>query len=164
MLFTLIHSANLLAALEHPFPRRLVWALDLGDSAPCACLGLPVASAWFHLCWRCAFCPWCREEFRTLLRIALATRAVPAQGGLKGRLESSAVGERLWPLLLRAEPGRRSPDGQRRPRVATPGNCGFGVSGGSPTQLVAATACHRPCSDCAWQYGALCIGRPRTNQ
>ncbi|MEB3276298.1 MAG: CbiQ family ECF transporter T component [Cyanobacteriota bacterium] len=104
LLFTLVHSANLML-LSTP-PEQLVWAISWWI-APLERLGLPVQRLGFTLLLALRFLPLVQEELQNLLR-ALATRAVVLKrlgwrGGLGLLL---AVGERLLAnVLLRAEQG-----------------------------------------------------------
>jgi len=72
LLFTLLHSANLLL-LSTP-PEELVWALSWVIT-PLGALGLPVERLGFTLLLSLRFLPLVQEEFQNLLR-AIATRAV----------------------------------------------------------------------------------------
>jgi energy-coupling factor transport system permease protein len=104
LLFTLIHSANLLLLLTAP--EELVWAIAwfLG---PLGGLGLPVERLGFTLLLSLRFLPLVQEELQNLLR-AIATRAVNLRGlGWRAGLGLVlAVGERLLAnVLLRAEQG-----------------------------------------------------------
>jgi energy-coupling factor transport system permease protein len=104
LLFTLIHSANLLL-LTTP-PEALVWAIDWW-LIPLGRLGLPVERLGFILLLALRFLPLVQEEFQNLLR-SLATRAVNLKSlGWKAGLGLAlAVGERLLAnVLLRAEQG-----------------------------------------------------------
>jgi energy-coupling factor transport system permease protein len=104
LLFTLVHSANLLL-LTTP-PEDLVWALSW-VLMPLARLGVPVERLGFTLLLALRFLPLVQEELQNLLR-ALATRAVNLKSlGWKGGLALVlALGERLLAnLLLRAEQG-----------------------------------------------------------
>jgi len=104
LLFTLVHSANLML-LTTP-PEQLVWAISW-LLAPLGRLGLPVERLGFLLLLALRFLPLVQEELQNLLR-ALATRAVVLKRlGLKGGLALVlAVGERLLAnVLLRAEQG-----------------------------------------------------------
>ena len=104
LLFTLVHSANLML-LSTP-PEQLVWAISW-SLAPLARLGLPVERLGFTLLLALRFLPLVQEELQNLLR-ALATRAVVLKRlGWKGGLGLVlAVGERLLAnVLLRAEQG-----------------------------------------------------------
>jgi energy-coupling factor transport system permease protein len=104
LLFTLVHSANLML-LTTP-PEQLVWALSWWI-APLGRLGLPTARLGFTLLLALRFLPLVQEELQNLLR-ALATRAVVLKRlGWKGGLGLVlAVGERLLAnVLLRAEQG-----------------------------------------------------------
>jgi energy-coupling factor transport system permease protein len=104
LLFTLIHSANLL--LLTTAPEALVWAID-GALSPLARLGLPVERLGFILLLSLRFVPLVQEELQNLLR-SLATRAVLLKSlGWKGALGLVlALGDRLLAnVLLRAEQG-----------------------------------------------------------
>jgi energy-coupling factor transport system permease protein len=104
LLFTVIHSANLLL-LTTP-PEEVAWALGW-FLQPLSRLGLPMERLGFTLLLSLRFLPLVQEELQNLLR-ALATRAINLrslgwQGGLGVVL---AVGERLLAnVLLRAEQG-----------------------------------------------------------
>lgn len=104
LLFTLVHSANLLL-LTTP-PEDLVWAISW-LLMPLARLGVPVERLGFTLLLALRFLPLVQEELQNLLR-AVATRAVNLKRlGWKGGLALVlALGERLLAnLLLRAEQG-----------------------------------------------------------
>jgi energy-coupling factor transport system permease protein len=104
LLFTLIHSANLL--LLTTTPEALVWALSWW-LRPLGGLGWPMERLGFTLLLALRFLPLVQEEFQNLLR-SLATRAVSLrQLGWKAGLGLVlAVGERLLAnVLLRAEQG-----------------------------------------------------------
>lgn len=104
LLFTLIHSANLLL-LTTP-PEELVWALSWGLT-PLGRLGLPVERLGFILLLALRFLPLVQEELQNLLR-AIATRALNLRRlGWKGVLGLGlAVAERLLAnVLLRADQG-----------------------------------------------------------
>jgi energy-coupling factor transport system permease protein len=104
VLFTLIHSANLL--LLTTSPEALVWAIDWW-LIPLGRLGLPVERLGFTLLLALRFLPLVQEEFQNLLR-SLATRAInlKALGWKTGLGLALAVGERLLAnVLLRAEQG-----------------------------------------------------------
>ncbi|MFY8149935.1 MAG: CbiQ family ECF transporter T component [Prochlorococcaceae cyanobacterium] len=104
LLFTLVHSANLL--LLSTSPEELVWAIDW-FLRPLGRLGWPVERLGFTLLLALRFLPLVQEELQNLLR-AIATRAVNLrQLGWKGGLALVlAVGERLLAnVLLRAEQG-----------------------------------------------------------
>ena len=104
VLFTLIHSANLL--LLSTSPEALVWAIDWW-LVPLGRLGLPVERLGFTLLLALRFLPLVQEEFQNLLR-SLATRAVnlKALGWKTGLGLALAVGERLLAnVLLRSEQG-----------------------------------------------------------
>jgi energy-coupling factor transport system permease protein len=104
LLFTVIHSANLLL-LTTP-PEEIAWALGW-FLQPLGRLGLPMERLGFTLLLSLRFLPLVQEELQNLVR-ALATRAINLrslgwQGGLGVVL---AVGERLLAnVLLRAEQG-----------------------------------------------------------
>ena len=104
LLFTLIHSANLLL-LTTP-PEELVWALAW-FLAPLGRLGWPVERLGFTLLLSLRFLPLVQEELQNLLR-SVATRAVNLRR-LGWRLSLGVVlgvAERLLAnLLLRAEQG-----------------------------------------------------------
>ena len=127
LLFTLVHSANLL--LLSTSPEQLVWAISW-LLAPLARLGLPVERLGFTLLLALRFLPLVQEELQNLLR-SIATRAVNfKQLGWKGGLALVlALGERLLAnVLLRAEQGAEAllarggvwlpPDQLLRPAVA----------------------------------------------
>jgi energy-coupling factor transport system permease protein len=104
LLFTVIHSANLLL-LTTP-PESLVWGLSW-CIAPLARVGVPVDRLGFTLLLSLRFLPLVQEEFQNLLR-SVATRSVNLrQLGLQGSLALVlALGERLLAnVLLRAEQG-----------------------------------------------------------
>ena len=104
LLFTVIHSANLLL-LTTP-PEALVWGLSW-CLMPLARLGVPVERLGFTLLLSLRFLPLVQEEFQNLLR-SVATRSVNLrQLGLQGSLALAlALGERLLAnVLLRAEQG-----------------------------------------------------------
>ncbi|MFZ0406867.1 MAG: energy-coupling factor transporter transmembrane protein EcfT [Cyanobium sp.] len=104
LLFTLIHSANLL--LLTTAPEALVWAIDWW-LIPLGRLGLPVERLGFTLLLALRFLPLVQEEFQNLLR-SLATRAVnfKALGWKPGLGLALAVAERLLAnVLLRSEQG-----------------------------------------------------------
>ncbi|MEB3255399.1 MAG: CbiQ family ECF transporter T component [Synechococcaceae cyanobacterium] len=104
LLFTLIHSANLL--LLTTAPEALVWAIDW-FLKPFGLLGLPVERLGFLLLLSLRFLPLVQEELQNLLR-AIATRAVNLRqlGWRAGLGLVLAVGERLLAnVLLRAEQG-----------------------------------------------------------
>ncbi|MFQ6537944.1 MULTISPECIES: CbiQ family ECF transporter T component [Aphanothece] len=104
LLFTLVHSANLLL-LSTP-PEELVWSLSW-LLAPLARLGWPVERLGFTLLLALRFLPLVQEELQNLLR-AVATRAVNLRSlGWRASLGLVLVlGERLLAnLLLRAEQG-----------------------------------------------------------
>jgi len=104
LLFTLVHSANLL--LLSTAPEQLVWAISW-LLAPLGRLGWPVERLGFTLLLALRFLPLVQEELQNLLR-SVATRAVNLKRlGWKGSLGLVlAVGERLLAnVLLRAEQG-----------------------------------------------------------
>ncbi|MFN7676974.1 MAG: CbiQ family ECF transporter T component [Cyanobacteriota bacterium] len=104
LLFTVIHSANLLL-LTTP-PEALVWAIHWW-LRPLAWLGVPMERLGFTLLLALRFLPLVQEELQNLLR-SLATRAVnvKALGWKAGLGLVLAVGERLLAnVLLRSEQG-----------------------------------------------------------
>lgn len=104
LLFTVIHSANLLL-LTTP-PEALVWGLSW-CLAPLGPLGVPVERLGFTLLLALRFLPLVQEEFQNLLR-SVATRSVNLrQLGLQASLGLVlALAERLLAnVLLRAEQG-----------------------------------------------------------
>jgi energy-coupling factor transport system permease protein len=104
LLFTLIHSANLL--LLTTAPEELVWAISW-FLRPLGTVGLPVERLGFLLLLSLRFLPLVQEELQNLLR-AIATRAVNLRrlGWRAGLGLVLAVGERLLAnVLLRAEQG-----------------------------------------------------------
>jgi energy-coupling factor transport system permease protein len=104
LLFTLVHSANLLL-LSTP-PEDLVWAISW-LLEPLQRLGVPVERLGFTLLLALRFLPLVQEELQNLLRAA-ATRAVNLRqlGWKVGLALVLALGERLLAnLLLRAEQG-----------------------------------------------------------
>jgi energy-coupling factor transport system permease protein len=104
LLFTVIHSANLL--LLTTSPEELVWTIAWW-LRPCRALGWPVERLGFTLLLALRFLPLVQEELQNLLR-SIATRAVNLrQLGWKASLGLAlAVGERLLAnVLLRAEQG-----------------------------------------------------------
>jgi energy-coupling factor transport system permease protein len=104
MLFTQVHSANLL--LLSTSPEQLVWAIGW-LLAPLARLGWPVERLGFTLLLALRFLPLVQEELQNLLR-SVATRAVNFKrlGWKAGLGLVLAVGERLLAnVLLRAEQG-----------------------------------------------------------
>jgi energy-coupling factor transport system permease protein len=104
LLFTLIHSANLLLICTPP--EELVWALAW-ILTPLRLVGVPVERLGFMLLLALRFLPLVQEEFQNLIR-ALATRAVSFRRlGFKPSFGLVlAVGERLLAnVLLRAEQG-----------------------------------------------------------
>ena len=104
LLFTLVHSANLL--LLSTSPEQLVWAISW-LLTPLGWLGWPVERLGFTLLLALRFLPLVQEELQNLLR-SVATRAVNFKGlGWKAGLGLVlAVGERLLAnVLLRAEQG-----------------------------------------------------------
>lgn len=125
LLFTLVHSANLL--LVSTPPEDLVWAISWCLS-PLARLGWPVERLGFTLLLSLRFLPLVQEELQNLLR-AVATRSVNLRRlGWRASLGLMlGVAERLLAnLLLRAEQGAESllarggrwlsPDQLHRPR------------------------------------------------
>ena len=104
LLFTVIHSANLLL-LTTP-PEELVWGLSW-CMAPLARVGVPVERLGFTLLLALRFLPLVQEEFQNLLR-SLATRSVNLRRlGFQASVGLVlALGERLLAnVLLRAEQG-----------------------------------------------------------
>ena len=104
LLFTVIHSANLLL-LSTP-PESLVWGLSW-CLAPLRPLGVPVERLGFTLLLSLRFLPLVQEEFQNLLR-SVATRSVNLRRlGWQASLGLVlALGERLLAnVLLRAEQG-----------------------------------------------------------
>jgi energy-coupling factor transport system permease protein len=104
LLFTLIHSANLL--LLTTSPEALVWAISW-CLRPLGAFGLPVQRLGFLLLLSLRFLPLVQEELQNLLR-SLATRAVHLRSlGWRGGLALVlALGERLLAnVLLRSEQG-----------------------------------------------------------
>ena len=104
LLFTVVHSANLL--LLTTAPEALVWAIHWW-LRPLSWLGWPMERLGFTLLLALRFLPLVQEELQNLLR-ALATRAVNLRSlGWKGGLALVlAVGERLLAnVLLRSEQG-----------------------------------------------------------
>lgn len=104
LLFTVVHSANLL--LLTTAPEALVWAIHWW-LRPLSWLGWPMERLGFTLLLALRFLPLVQEELQNLLR-ALATRAVNLRAlGWKGGLALVlAVGERLLAnVLLRSEQG-----------------------------------------------------------
>lgn len=104
LLFTVIHSANLLL-LSTP-PETLVWGLSW-FLAPLRPLGVPVERLGFTLLLSLRFLPLVQEEFQNLLR-SVATRSVNLRRlGVQASLGLVlALGERLLAnVLLRAEQG-----------------------------------------------------------
>jgi energy-coupling factor transport system permease protein len=107
LLFTVIHSANLLL-LSTP-PEELVWGLSW-CLTPLAALGVPVDRLGFTLLLALRFLPLVQEEFQNLLR-SVATRSLNLrQLGLQASLGLLlGLGERLLAnVLLRAEQGAES--------------------------------------------------------
>ena len=107
LLFTVIHSANLLL-LTTP-PEELVWGLSW-CLAPLGPLGVPVERLGFTLLLALRFLPLVQEEFQNLLR-SIATRSVNLRRlGLQASLGLVlALGERLLAnVLLRSEQGAES--------------------------------------------------------
>ncbi|MFN7230133.1 MAG: CbiQ family ECF transporter T component [Synechococcaceae cyanobacterium] len=104
LLFTVIHSANLL--LLTTAPEELVWALGWWIR-PLGLAGVPVQRLGFLLLLALRFLPLVQEELQNLLR-SLATRAIDVKRlGWKAALGLAlAVGERLLAnVLLRSEQG-----------------------------------------------------------
>jgi energy-coupling factor transport system permease protein len=104
LLFTLIHSANLL--LLSTSPEELVWAIGRW-LRPFGRLGWPVERLGFMLLLALRFLPLVQEEFQNLLR-SVATRAVSLRrlGWKAGMGLVLALGERLLAnVLLRSEQG-----------------------------------------------------------
>ena len=104
LLFTVVHSANLL--LLTTAPEALVWAIHWW-LRPLAWLGWPMERLGFTLLLALRFLPLVQEELQNLLR-ALATRAVNVRslGWKAGLALVLAVGERLLAnVLLRSEQG-----------------------------------------------------------
>ncbi|MFN9623256.1 MAG: energy-coupling factor transporter transmembrane component T family protein [Cyanobacteriota bacterium] len=104
LLFTVVHSANLL--LLTTAPEALVWAIHWW-LRPLSWLGWPMERLGFTLLLALRFLPLVQEELQNLLR-ALATRAVNvrALGWKAGLGLVLAVGERLLAnVLLRSEQG-----------------------------------------------------------
>ena len=104
LLFTVVHSANLL--LLTTSPEALVWAINWW-LRPLSWLGWPMERLGFTLLLALRFLPLVQEELQNLLR-ALATRAVTLKSlGWKAGLGLVlAVGERLLAnVLLRSEQG-----------------------------------------------------------
>jgi energy-coupling factor transport system permease protein len=104
LLFTLIHSANLL--LLSTTPEELVWAMSWWLK-PLGALGWPMERLGFTLLLSLRFLPLVQEELQNLLR-SVATRAVNLrQLGWKAGLGLVlALGERLLAnVLLRSEQG-----------------------------------------------------------
>ena len=107
LLFTVIHSANLLL-LTTP-PEELVWGLSW-CLAPLGPLGVPVERLGFTLLLALRFLPLVQEEFQNLLR-SVATRSVNLRRlGLQASMGLVlALGERLLAnVLLRSEQGAES--------------------------------------------------------
>ena len=152
LLFTLIHSANLLL-LTTP-PEELVWALSWGIT-PLGRLGLPVERLGFTLLLALRFLPLVQEEFQNLLR-SLATRALNLRHlGWKGVLGLGlAVAERLLAnVLLRAEQGADALVA-RGGRWLPPPQLRLGVPVARRLNLVAC-ALLLLLLGLRWQYGAL---------
>jgi energy-coupling factor transport system permease protein len=104
LLFTVVHSANLL--LLTTAPEALVWAIQWW-LRPLSWLGWPMERLGFTLLLALRFLPLVQEELQNLLR-ALATRAVNVRslGWKAGLALVLAVGERLLAnVLLRSEQG-----------------------------------------------------------
>ncbi len=152
LLFTLLHSANLLL-LSTP-PEELVWALGWAIT-PLGALGLPVERLGFTLLLALRFLPLVQEEFQNLVR-SLATRAVQLRRlGWKGGLGLGlAVAERLLAnLLLRAEQGAEALMA-RGGRWWPPRQLRLAVRAARGLNLTAALALLLLIG-LRWQYGAL---------
>ena len=152
LLFTVIHSANLLL-LTTP-PEELVWGLSW-CIAPLGRLGVPVERLGFTLLLALRFLPLVQEEFQNLLR-SLATRSVNLRRlGFQASVGLVlALGERLLAnVLLRAEQGAEAllarggkwmaPSQLLRSRLRAPVLQAFGWLG-----LLAVLALR-------WRFGAL---------
>jgi energy-coupling factor transport system permease protein len=152
LLFTLIHSANLLLLITAP--EELVWAIGW-FLRPFAAAGLPMQRLGFTLLLSLRFLPLVQEELQNLLR-AIATRAVNLRSlGWRAALGLVlAVGERLLAnVLLRAEQGAEAllarggrwlpPELLHRPRAGA-GPAGWLAGGGLLLLLVL-----------RWRVGAL---------
>ncbi|MEB3335266.1 MAG: energy-coupling factor transporter transmembrane protein EcfT [Cyanobacteriota bacterium] len=107
LLFTVVHSANLL--LLTTAPEAIVWAIHWW-LRPLSWLGWPMERLGFTLLLALRFLPLVQEELQNLLR-ALATRAVNVKslGWKAGLALVLAVGERLLAnVLLRSEQGAQA--------------------------------------------------------
>jgi len=138
LLFTLIHSANLL--LLTTSPEQLVWAIDWW-LMPLGRLGLPAERLGFILLLSLRFLPLVQEELQNLLR-SLATRAVQLRAlGWKGGLGLLlALGERLLAnVLLRSEQGAEALLA-RGGRWLPPQELREEVDGSAPTSWIALAA------------------------
>ncbi len=141
LLFTLVHSANLL--LLTTSPEELVWAISWG-LAPLGRLGMPVDRIGFTLLLSLRFLPLVQEELQNLVR-AVATRAVNLRRlGWRASLGLLlAVAERLLAnLLLRAEQGAEAlvaRGGQWLPPERLHRPASGAVAGRALLNLVAAT-------------------------
>jgi energy-coupling factor transport system permease protein len=137
LLFTLMHSANLL--LVSTAPEELAWGLS-ALMQPLERFGVPVQKLGFQLLLALRFLPLVQEELQNLLR-GVATRALNLrQLGWKQLLALVlAVAERLLAnILLRAEQGAdalmarselwRAPSALRVPRVPLIWLDGLGLS------------------------------------
>lgn len=152
LLFTLIHSANLLL-LSTP-PEELVWALSWVIT-PLGAVGLPVERLGFILLLSLRFLPLVQEEFQNLLR-SVATRAVNLRAlGWKPALGLVlAVGERLLAnVLLRADQGAEALMA-RGGRWLPPARLRLAARAARGLNLVAALALLLLLG-LRWQYGAL---------
>ena len=92
LLFTLIHSANLL--LLTTSPEALVWAID-GALAPLARLGVPVERLGFTLLLSLRFLPlvqecWCRS-YRIIMGAGAGFIPAPAGSGVRGGETSAST-------------------------------------------------------------------------
>ena len=138
LLFTLVHSANLL--LLTTSPEELVWVIS-GWVRPLGALGWPVERLGFTLLLSLRFLPLVQEELQNLLR-SLATRAVSlkALGWKAGLALVLALGERLLAnLLLRAEQGAEALMA-RGGRWIPPGELHEPPGDGGTATLIAAAA------------------------
>lgn len=152
LLFTLIHSANLLLVCTPP--EELVWALSWAIT-PLKALGLPVDRLGFTLLLALRFLPLVQEEFQNLVR-SMATRAVNLRRlGWKASLGLVlAVAERLLAnLLLRAEQGADALMA-RGGRWLPPLHLRLAVRTARRLNLVAGAALLL-LAGLRWQYGAL---------
>lgn len=113
LLFTLVHSANLML-LTTP-PEQLVWAISW-LLAPLGRLGVPVERLGFLLLLALRFLPLVQEELQNLLR-ALATRAVVLKRlGFKGAGPGAGGGRTVAGQRVAAgRAGGRCPGRPRRP-------------------------------------------------